>query len=71
MCIINIVRNEGCNHNHEGRVEQCGVRRLGLCKKTQDKVHLDEKKWICDNCNRALKRAVDAMKNKRGMLNEC
>lgn len=42
-----------------------------MCKKTQDKVHLDEKKWICDNCNRALKRAVDAMKNKRGMLDEC
>ena len=68
MCNRIIVRNEGCSHDYITETVACTARLVGLCKKTQDRVRVDPK-WICNGCVSALRRAVESMSNKSGMLN--
>lgn len=69
MCNRIIVRNEGCEHEYIHKTEACtAAHRVGLCKKTQDKVRISPW-WVCDGCLSALRRAVESMSNKSGMLN--
>lgn len=66
MCNRIIARNEGCDHDYITATEACTARRVGLCKKTQDKIYISSQ-WICEGCLTALKSAVRSMSNKTGM----
>ena len=68
MCNRIIVRNEGCEHEYIHKTEACTAHIVGLCKKTQDKVRISPW-WVCDGCVAALRKAVESMSNKTGMLN--
>ena len=71
MCTRKLIRYERCDHTSVQTTEYCWSSREWIprrCKGVVDLgVYVDQDK-VCAGCERALRRAVEAMMNKTGMM---